>query len=134
MMSKGIHQRLDDIEASLRRMTGNSAGGQWTELRRLFAAAPENAALLATAGAMAGTRSLPKLLAVAKGDSRLLSLVGQLRHRLGSFCQRHRLKCPESKLLKVRRIAGLGDRNGIVKSGDSSGERFIQLWECHEPE
>jgi hypothetical protein len=133
MASNSFHRRLDLIEDKLRSIDGD-APAQWTELRNLFTAEPTNAALLGTAGAMAGTRSLPRLLALQSDDHRLSSLIGELRHALGKFCQRQRIVCPESKLIKVRYIPGAGDRNLITLAGPESGSRFLQLFEFNSPE
>jgi hypothetical protein len=126
-----FHQRLDKIEESLRMMAGDDATEQWKEMRDLFCEEPANAALLGTLGAMAGSRSLPRLLTLDRpDDARINLLVGQLRHALGKFCRTNRYQYPQAKLIKIRRIPGAGDRNLIVPAGEDSDVTFLQIWEC----
>jgi hypothetical protein len=130
-MSKNIHQRLDQIEEALQAMAGDDAPAQWKEMRDLFTAEPDNSALLGTLGAMAGTRSLPRLLALSRPDDvRIEKLAGELRSALGRFCRTHRYQCPQSKLIRIRHIPGAGDRNAIVVAGEDSGSKFLQIWEA----
>lgn len=123
--------RLQRLEAFAgQHLAGDSAAAQWKELQARFVADADNAALLATAAAMAGSNSLRRLLANDADDSNAAKPVGELRRAVGRFCRRERLACPEASIVRVRAIPDQPDQSIVTTSGDPDGRRFLQIVEC----
>jgi hypothetical protein len=119
-MSDSIKARLDALEAALKSPDG-VLSEQWTTLREQFTAASSaNGVLLADLAIENGTRNLPNLLKARYGP------VGELRRRLGRFCQDERIRCPGARVVKARSI---GPETGpfIFPSGDGG---FLQIISC----
>jgi hypothetical protein len=115
-----IGNRLAALESAMERVRGDNTGEQWAELRELFtSASTDNAALIGTLAAMAGTRRLAVLVERS----------AELGHRLGVFCRQNRFRCPDAKIIKVRPIPGVTERSVILRAGDASDSRFLQIFE-----
>jgi hypothetical protein len=123
MMSENLRQRLDAIENSLRWLSGNNAAEQWRTLREMFCTSDTgDAELFSLLAANEGTRSLRRLLVIESPDT------GQLRRRLGAFCQRNRVRCPEARVVKLRPIPGRDDGPAIVPTPGDDAFAFMQFF------
>lgn len=115
-----FHKRLSELEASARRQLGDTGTRQnWIELRNLFAADSDDGPWFEAMALEAGTRNLRQLLTHPGVGS-----------RLGQFCRRHRLKCPEAHVVRMRRIIGHDRGDRIVRFDDDSETKFLQILMC----